>query len=537
MYRRSLQPFADLHRDIQGGHFDVPDRLFSSIPRAWDHNTTLLSEVKELTPEWYSTPDFLRNINGYNFGVMQDGEVVGEVALPPWASTPEDFIKINRAALESDFVSANLHQWIDLIFGYKQRGPAAVEAHNVFYYLTYYGLVDVDAIEDEALRRATELQIAHFGQCPDVLFAKPHPPRKRLSVPRPLLRNFHLPQLGMRMARVRSGADLTQAGAGGAADEVRIVEDHVLEPLNSPAVRVRRLADLAVRLVTVAEHRVVVVAENGVVELYRFALSEEAKQQSFVAPAEVATSLPHDQQTGSSSQSARTQPPTQAAAAAASTTPDRSVSYDLIDFSDETPTRAAAAALAAAESVRRTSTSPTPGQAQSVSVIPHNVATAASLATLPLISIEKDREYFEVLPRVPYVQMYVPSAKASAPASPGTLRRASSSYNPVNSLPPSMTYYHAIPSDVWLKLPLSLRTPRMHATRFGGYILTAGHADGRVAVRELDDHFGQIRAAGDFCCHRSAVLCLSSDAIPRCSTDVVATADCDGLTLVWTVSR
>lgn len=36
-------------------------------------------------------------------------------------------------------MSSHLHQWIDLIFGYKQRGPEAVEALNVFYYCTYEG--------------------------------------------------------------------------------------------------------------------------------------------------------------------------------------------------------------------------------------------------------------------------------------------------------------------------------------------------------------------------------------------------------------
>ena len=91
---------------------------------------------------------------------------INDVTLPRWASSAEDFIFKHRKALESDHVSAHLHEWIDLIFGYKQKGPAAIEACNVFYYCTYEGAVDLDAITDTMHRKAVEGMINNFGQTP-----------------------------------------------------------------------------------------------------------------------------------------------------------------------------------------------------------------------------------------------------------------------------------------------------------------------------------------------------------------------------------
>ena len=57
--------------------------------------------------------------------------------LPPWAADAQDFVQRLAEALESPYVSAHLHCWIDLVFGRRSRGPKAERADNVFYYLTY----------------------------------------------------------------------------------------------------------------------------------------------------------------------------------------------------------------------------------------------------------------------------------------------------------------------------------------------------------------------------------------------------------------
>jgi len=144
-----------------------------------------MTDVKELTPEFFYLPSSLLNLNGLDFGSRQpvkgysDGGQVGHVELPPWAhGDPWRFIRIQRQALESRHVSENLHKWIDLIFGFKQSGPAAVKASNVFYYLTYSGAVDVEGIQDPVQKNSVVTQINNFGQTPQQLFEKPHPRRQ-----------------------------------------------------------------------------------------------------------------------------------------------------------------------------------------------------------------------------------------------------------------------------------------------------------------------------------------------------------------------
>ena len=66
-----------------------------------------------------------------------------DAKLPNWAHSPEDFLKKNRAALESDYVSNNIHLWIDLIFGCKQR---SIDDFNLFHPLTYEGSVDFEKL-------------------------------------------------------------------------------------------------------------------------------------------------------------------------------------------------------------------------------------------------------------------------------------------------------------------------------------------------------------------------------------------------------
>ncbi|XP_053279356.1 neurobeachin isoform X2 [Pleuronectes platessa] len=208
-----IEPFTTFSLSVNNNKFDHPDRSFSSITRSWRNCQRDTSDVKELIPEFYYLPEMFVNSNGYHLGMREDRSLVCDVDLPAWAKTPEDLVRINRMALESEFVSCQLHQWIDLIFGYKQRGPEAVRALNVFHYLTYEGSVNLDSITDPSLREATEAQIQSFGQTPSQLLIEPHPPRSSAMHLSPLMFKDQMQQDVIMVLKFPSNSPVTHVAA------------------------------------------------------------------------------------------------------------------------------------------------------------------------------------------------------------------------------------------------------------------------------------------------------------------------------------
>ncbi|CDW59324.1 Putative neurobeachin homolog [Trichuris trichiura] len=90
------EPFTTLFLNLQGGKFDHADRMFHSIGESWTRCLRDTHDVKELIPEFFYLPEILLNINGYNLGKRDDGTIMGDVKLPPWAKSAEHFISIHR---------------------------------------------------------------------------------------------------------------------------------------------------------------------------------------------------------------------------------------------------------------------------------------------------------------------------------------------------------------------------------------------------------------------------------------------------------
>uniref|UniRef100_A0A8D3CXW6 Neurobeachin n=1 Tax=Scophthalmus maximus TaxID=52904 RepID=A0A8D3CXW6_SCOMX len=212
MWMLRIEPFTTFFLNANDGKFDHADRSFSGIGRSWRNCQRDTADVKELIPEFYYLPEMFVNSNEYELGVRDDGVPACDVELPAWAKKPEDFVRINRMALESEFVSCQLHQWIDLIFGYKQRGPEAVRGLNVFDFLSYEGAVTLDNL-DPAQREVIEMQIQLCGQVPSQLLIEPHPPRSSAMHLSPLMFKDQMQQDVIMVLKFPSNSPVTHVAA------------------------------------------------------------------------------------------------------------------------------------------------------------------------------------------------------------------------------------------------------------------------------------------------------------------------------------
>ena len=118
-----------LKHDADGKLFKSSNEVFRSIKKEWLHTLYNRESVKELIPDFFiDDASFLTNLMRLDLGVPSTTSKTksnvkrnDHVKLPNWASSPSDFLKKHREALESEHVSRNLHKWIDMVFGVRPQ--------------------------------------------------------------------------------------------------------------------------------------------------------------------------------------------------------------------------------------------------------------------------------------------------------------------------------------------------------------------------------------------------------------------------------
>jgi len=191
-YLVRIFPYSLTLIEIQGDGFDVADRLFLQLQKSFYTAATEKCDLREIIPEFFTLPEMFLNINNLNLGKIEinnykkDSEVNGdsseeekidlnEVILPEWCQkSPYQFIEKYRKIIESTMI--NINPWIDLIFGYTQRGIKAQKVGNLFLPCTYDGVMNARLTKEDLLNDRAEnefkVRLFEMGVNPCKVFEK-----------------------------------------------------------------------------------------------------------------------------------------------------------------------------------------------------------------------------------------------------------------------------------------------------------------------------------------------------------------------------
>ena len=141
-YLLRILPFSFLNLEFQK-NLNVPSKLFYSYENTVKNILSQKNDIKELIPEFYFLPELFENINNFNFNYNNNNKEeikVNNVLIPkkiPYNRKNYEnllmfdnksiqnlyfkFIVFLNREFENNEITLNLKNWIDMIFGVKQK--------------------------------------------------------------------------------------------------------------------------------------------------------------------------------------------------------------------------------------------------------------------------------------------------------------------------------------------------------------------------------------------------------------------------------
>ena len=173
-YLCRLFPYSYTAVEIQGGSFDVGDRLFINLQNSISSAVGEKGDLRELIPDLFILPELFMNINNLELGFSKNKEI-NDVNMPTWClNNPYFFVEKHRTLLECGYL--NINGWIDLIFGINQRGKTAQNIGNVFLPFSYDGVLNFRLKPEDLLKNRDEseykIRLFEMGVHPTKVFDK-----------------------------------------------------------------------------------------------------------------------------------------------------------------------------------------------------------------------------------------------------------------------------------------------------------------------------------------------------------------------------